>query len=266
MENTKDIPPVSEVAALLAVADVDEFEVLERAFADDTRKGVIAALDKARARIDAERNEDARIQALYEFQRAISRTSADKVIVGLDEVGRGPLAGPLCVGAAVLPDDPRIAFLNDSKKLKPDMREKVAQRIKDVAICYTTVFVDAEDIDSLGIIASLKNAFSQALRQIEAKVDVDAVLLDGNPLHFDRREINVVKGDAKCASIAAASIIAKTERDHLMDELDRIYPGYGFASNKGYGTKSHRDAIHRLGLSPIHRISYCSEFIQNTLF
>lgn len=266
MEKSKDTLPVSKIAEILANVDAAAFDEYEAAFANDARKGVITALGRARMRIEAERDEVARIRSLYEFQREAANAPEGKVIVGLDEVGRGPLAGPLCVGAVVLPDDPKIPFLNDSKKLKPEMREKLAQNIKDVALCHATVFIDAKDIDDFGIIASLKTAFSQALRQIEGNIGVDVALLDGNPLHFDKREINVVKGDAKCASIAAASIIAKTERDRLMDEFDSIYPGYAFASNKGYGTKAHIEAIHRLGLSPIHRISYCSEFTQSTLF
>ena len=115
--------------------------------------------------------------------------------------------------------------------------------------------------------ACLKKAFKQAIAEIESQgVHADVVLLDGNPLHIDPREINVVKGDAKCASISAASVIAKVERDQLMREYDKRYPGYDFASSKGYGSARHRQAIAEMGVTPIHRVSFCGNFLQESLF
>ena len=167
----------------------------------------------------------------------------------------------------VLPDQPRIPGLNDSKQVKPESREVIAVRIKEIALAWTVQYVSPEDIDANGMTASLLHAFRAALAEVEsAGVKPDTVLLDGNPLHMDPREVNVVKGDGKCASIAAASIVAKVERDALMCEYARQYPEYDFSSNKGYASAAHIQAIKDHGLCPIHRASFCHAFMQESLF
>lgn len=258
---------LAEIKVLTEEADDVQLEALERSLASDTRKGVAAAFKRAHARLAAQRKEDERLEGIYGFQTKLAEDAGAHCIVGIDEVGRGPLAGPLAVGAVVLPNEPKIAGLNDSKQVRDVDRAAMADSIKKVALAYTVEFVQPDVIDEIGIMASLRSAFGAAVTSIEAQGQpVDMILLDGNPMRFDVRETNVVKGDSKCASIAAASILAKVERDQLMDELDAQYPGYGFSSHKGYGTKAHRDAIRKLGLSDIHRRSYCSEFLQETLF
>ncbi|WP_165060007.1 ribonuclease HII [Adlercreutzia sp. ZJ154] len=258
---------VEQIRAQLRVADEQEFSVLERSLAADTRKGVRSALDSARARLDAIAAEDNRLRSLYETQQEIMASKRASVAVGLDEVGRGPMAGPLAVGAVVLSSGNRIEGLNDSKQLSESARERIAKEIKDTAIAWSVQFIDASQIDKCGISTALKTAFHRAIVSIEEQgVIPDIVLLDGNPLHLDAREVNIVKGDSKIAAIAAASVIAKVERDSLMNELDKKFPGYGFAENKGYGTATHRQAIRELGLSPIHRVSFCGEFTQASLF
>lgn len=194
-------------------------------------------------------------------------------ILGLDEVGRGPVAGPVAVGGVVLNHAPgtRIARLNDSKQIKPAVREEIAAEISQRAAFACVQYVDAAYIDDHGIAAALRLAFTRAIEQADAALakmgrHIDVVLLDGVALHLDSREVNVVKGDAKCASIAAASILAKVDRDAFMTRADADYPGYGFAQNAGYGTKAHGEAIRRLGLSPLHRKSFCATFTQNSLF
>lgn len=256
---------VADIKARLDTADEEEFAVLERSLRGDTRKGVLSALAKARKRLDALAQETARVKSLYDFERELS---GGKVVVGLDEVGRGPLAGPLSVGAVVLdPEAPLVEGLNDSKQIPEDKRDAVAERARSAARAYCVVHVPPQQIDEEGMSACLRKAFLGAVERIEAQVGrVDVILLDGNPLHLDPREINVIKGDSKCASIAAASVIAKVERDSLMREYDKQYPGYDFASSKGYGSKKHRDAIAELGLSPIHRASFCTNFLQERLF
>ncbi len=257
-------PTVAEIKKRLQQADEAEFEVLERSLVADTRKGVRAALETARHRLAAVAAEQARLEGMYSFQRELAGGS---VAVGLDEVGRGPLAGPLAVGAVVLPDSPRIAGLNDSKQVKPADRERIAEEIKRVALAWAVCYVEPADIDAHGMTASLTSAFKQALRTVEESgIEVGAVLLDGNPLHMDAREINVVKGDGKCASIAAASIVAKVERDALMCRFAEQYPEYGFEANKGYASAAHLEAIKQFGLSPIHRVSFCHAFVQESLF
>lgn len=258
---------LTEIKALTEEADAVQLEALERSLASDTRKGVAAAFKRAHARLDAQRKEAERLDGIYEYQAKLAETAGAHCVVGIDEVGRGPLAGPLAVGAVVLPGDPKIAGLNDSKQVKDVDRTAMAAQIKAVAIAYCVEFVSPAIIDEIGIMASLRGAFSAAVANIEAQGQpVDMILLDGNPMRFDPRESNIVKGDSKCASIAAASILAKVERDELMDELEAQYPGYGFSSHKGYGTKAHMDAIRDLGLSDIHRRSFCTEFMQESLF
>ena len=257
---------VQEIRALLREADEQQLSVLERTLAADTRKGIRSALQVARRRVDAERAERERLDGLFTFERSLLG-EGQGVIVGLDEVGRGAVAGPLAVGAVVLPPDVRIDNLNDSKQLTPEQREEVAGEIKRSAVAWTVAYVDPADIDRDGMSVSLHRAFKAALQGIEGLgVIPDLVLVDGNPLHIDPREVNVVKGDAKCASIAAASIVAKVTRDDFMTKLDASYPDYCFPLNKGYGSPQHIQAIKEHGLSDMHRVSFCRSFMQETLF
>ena len=258
---------VPEIKRRLQQAGPEEFAALERSLVADTRKGVASALETARRRIAAELAEEARLASLFDYERELAASRGARVIVGLDEVGRGPLAGPLAVGAVVLPEGARIEGLNDSKQLRHELREAIAEDIKAQALAWDVEYIQPAEIDAAGMTASLLLAFRRAVAAIEKKgVEVDLILLDGNPLKMDPRELNVVKGDAKCASIAAASILAKVERDALMVAYAQQYPAYGFESNKGYASKDHTDAIREHGLCPIHRVSFCTAFTQPTLF
>ena len=260
-------PTVADIKQRLHEADEREFAVLERSLVADARQGVRDAVERARARLAAEAAERQRLASLYAFERALAAGRGDGVIVGLDEVGRGPLAGPLAVGAVVLPAEPFIEGLNDSKQVKPEVRERIAVQVKAVAVAWTVEYVEASDIDACGRTASLALAFRRAIRRIEeAGVRPDVVLLDGNPMRLDEREVNVVKGDGKCASIAAASIVAKVERDALMCRYAEEYPEYGFDACKGYASAAHIEAIKRYGLTPIHRATFCTAFTQPALF
>ena len=257
---------VPQIKALLDKADYQEFKSLERALSADPRKGVASALKSASKRLEAQRAEHERLQSLYAFERQFV-DRADGLLVGLDEVGRGSVAGPLAVGAVVLPTDTLIEGLDDSKKIKPERRTEIAKSIKGIAIAWTVVYIEPNEIDRDGMTISLRRAFEMAVGRIDEAVDgISVVLIDGNPLHIDERERNVVKGDAKCASIAAASIIAKTERDRLMTERSSLYPSYQFDVNKGYASPQHIEAIRQHGLSPQHRASFCRSFLQETLF
>lgn len=276
---------IADIAKRLAAADEAEYAVLERALGSDPRKGIQQALARARRRLDAQAAETERIDRLYAFQQELAAAAIKRhagaascdddwpCAVGLDEVGRGPLAGPLTIGAVVLPPSPRILGINDSKQLTPARRSVLAEQIRDVAIAWDIEHVPAAHIDDCGMSACLREAFSAAVRAIDAQLSdkpdasgVRAVLLDGNPLHIDPREINVIKGDARVAAIAAASIIAKVARDELMERYAERYPAYGFNANKGYGSADHIAAIKREGLSPIHRASFCQNFLQQHLF
>lgn len=258
---------VAELKGKLQEATAEEFAALERALVADTRKGVRSAVEVARRRLEAEAAEAARLAAMYSFERGLMDSRGASIAVGLDEVGRGPLAGPLAVGAVVLDPDCRIEGLNDSKQIRPEMREELAEGVKERALAWSVQYVSPHDIDANGMTASLFSAFRSAVAAVEeAGVKPDLVLLDGNPLRMDARELNVVKGDARCASIAAASIVAKVERDALMCAYASQYPEYGFEANKGYASPEHIEAIKRCGLSPIHRASFCTSFTQPTLF
>jgi ribonuclease HII len=258
---------VEEIRAMLRAADADEFAALERSLKADSRKGVRSAIEVARRRIAAEQAEAKRLAQLYAFDRSFIADLPDGIVVGLDEVGRGSVAGPLAVGAVVLAADACIAGLNDSKQLTPEQREEIATQIKENALCWAVHYVEPAKIDGQGMSASLREAFAGALAEIErAGVHPDVVLLDGNPLGIDKRETNVVKGDAKSASIAAASIVAKVSRDALMCDLDSTFPQYGFSDNKGYASPEHIEAIRTYGLSSVHRASFCKSFLQETLF
>lgn len=262
---------IDEVAAMLDGCDRDTFESCREALRSDTRKGIVSLLARAEKRLAAEEAEMARLEGMYAHERALAEARGAAVWVGLDEVGRGPLAGPVAAGAVVLDAGTRIPGLNDSKQVPPEARKQIARRIKDEAIAWAVSFVDNGFIDAHGMTAALRRAFSEVLASVEqrlcqAGMAVDLVLLDGNPLGFDAREVNVVKGDATCASIAAASIIAKVDRDALMEEYARMYPQYGWESNKGYASDAHRRAIEEYGLSPLHRASFCTSFTQLSLF
>lgn len=257
---------VPQIKALLDVADEQEYQSLERALAADTRKGVINALASARKRLDTELRERERIEGLYRFEESFL-DSESGLIVGLDEVGRGSVAGPLAVGAVVLPRDVFVEGLNDSKQVKPEKRVEIAAQIKRVALAWTVCYIEPAAIDRDGMTLSLRRAFKGALAAIDETLPgIAAVLIDGNPLHIDDRERNIVKGDSKCASIAAASIVAKTERDALMVKMAADYPVYSFDVNKGYASPQHIEAIRQHGLSPLHRESFCRSFMQETLF
>lgn len=252
---------------MLAQADADQFAALERSLLADQRKGVQQALQATRRRLQAQHAERDRIAQLYAYQRQLAQQRAAQVIVGLDEVGRGSIAGPLAVGAVVLPDDTLIEGLNDSKQVSPAKRREIAERIKDVALAWTVQYIEPSVIDAAGMTASLVMAFRRALQAIESSgVHPDIVLLDGNPLRMDPREVNVVKGDTRCASIAAASIIAKVDRDALMCDYAERYPAYGWDECKGYASPHHIAAIKERGLTPLHRVSFCTSFLQESLF
>lgn len=255
---------LAEIKASLQAATREEYEQLARALAADERKGVKQALAVAQRRLDAEDAERERLAGMYTFQ---AEMAAGGVAVGLDEVGRGPVAGPLTVAAVILPEEPRIEGLNDSKQVPAEKREVIAEEIKQAALAWAIEHVTPAEIDERGMAACLRLAFSRALAAVEAQgIQVDVVLLDGNALGLDSREHNVVKGDAKCASIAAASLIAKVERDALMCRYAEDYPVYGFEKCKGYASAEHIAAIKEHGLSPVHRASFCHAWTQETLF
>lgn len=194
--------------------------------------------------------------------------AGDGVIVGLDEVGRGSLAGPLTVAAVALPDEPQIIGIDDSKKLSPKKREEISAQIDELALGIGIAHIEPGEIDACGMSASIRVAFVRALEACRLNIQergrassIDAVVIDGNPVHIHENEKCVVKGDSKIACISAASIVAKVARDALMCELDVIYPSYDFAKNKGYGTAAHIAAIKEIGPCVEHRRSFLGNIL-----
>lgn len=190
-----------------------------------------------------------------------------QIIVGVDEVGRGPLAGPVVTAAVALPSDFYVPEINDSKKLSEKKREELAPLIKEQAIAYSIGQVNNEVIDEINILEATKIAMKGCIMDLQRKLqkmgkDIDILLIDAVRLeNIDIRQMNIIKGDAKSVSIAAASILAKVTRDRMMIEYAKEYPGYAFESNKGYGTKAHYEGLNAQGLTPIHRKSFLSKYL-----
>ncbi len=181
-------------------------------------------------------------------------------ICGIDEAGRGPLAGPVVAGAVILAKGTEILYLNDSKKLSAKKREELYEEILKKAVSVGVGVVGPERIDEINILQATYEAMGEAVRNLKAEPDIllnDAVTIPG----IEIRQVPIVKGDAKSVSIAAASIIAKVTRDRMMAEYEYAYPGYGFAKHKGYGTKEHTESIKRLGPCPIHRRTFIKKFV-----
>ena len=197
-----------------------------------------------------------RLEQMCEYEKA-HRDCA--LICGVDEAGRGPLAGPVVAGAAVLPKDSRILYLNDSKKLSEKRREELFVRIKEEAIVWAVGIVGPERIDEINILQATYEAMKQAIGNLSQTPDLllcDAVTIPEVKIP----QISIIKGDAKSLSIAAASVLAKVTRDHMMEEYDKLYPQYGFGKHKGYGTAAHIQAIREFGPCPIHRRTFIRKF------
>ena len=194
----------------------------------------------------------ARLEQMREYENTYA---ACAYICGIDEAGRGPLAGPVAGGAVILPKDCRLLYLNDSKKLSEKRREELFVQIKEQAVAWSVGIVGPERIDEINILQATYEAMRQAIAGLGVKPDIllnDAVEIPG----VDIMQVPIIKGDAKSVSIAAASIMAKVTRDHMMEEYDQLFPEYGFAKHKGYGTAAHIQAIAELGPCPIHRRSF----------
>lgn len=209
---------------------------------------------KKAAKLQAEKE---RIEAMREFEEKYESFS---YICGIDEAGRGPLAGPVVAGAVVLPKGKRILYVNDSKKLSEKKREELFDVIKEEALSFGLGIVSPERIDEINILQATYEAMREAVNKLSVSPDIllnDAVTIPG----IDSRQVPIIKGDAKSLTIASASILAKVTRDRIMAEYDLQYPEYGFAKHKGYGTKAHIDAIRQFGPCPIHRKTFIKNFI-----
>lgn len=199
----------------------------------------------------------ARLELMREYENTYAACAN---ICGIDEAGRGPLAGPVAAGAVILPKDCTILYLNDSKKLSEKRREELFVQIKEQALAWSVGIVGPERIDEINILQATYEAMRQAIAGLGTEPDLllnDAVEIPGVAI----MQVPIIKGDAKSVSIAAASILAKVTRDHMMEEYDKLFPEYGFAKHKGYGTAAHIAAIREFGPCPIHRRSFIKNFV-----
>ena len=248
---------IKEIQEIFENADMSEYDSIQESLKDDERAGVIKLIMKYNKKKKAFEDEVQRIFDMKEFER---KYSDYQYICGIDEVGRGPLAGPVCAGAVILPKDAEILYVNDSKKLSGKKREELYKEITEQAIAYKTVFMNHEVIDEINILQATYKAMRQAVNELNPQPDlllIDAVHIP----ELEVKQVSIIKGDAKSFSIAAASIVAKVERDHLMEKYDELYPEYGFAGNKGYGSKEHIEAIKKYGPCPIHRRTFIKKFL-----
>lgn len=227
------------------------------AYESDERSGVIKLVEQAKKRLQKLEEERKRIWKLQEYERKYGQYT---YICGIDEVGRGPLAGPVVAGAVILPKDCDILYINDSKKLTAAKREELYDEIMEKAVAAGIGMVSPQRIDEINILQATYEAMREAISKLDPQPDLllnDAVTIPQVEIH----QVPIIKGDAKSISIGAASIIAKVTRDRLMVEYDKVMPEYGFASNKGYGSAAHIDALKKYGATPIHRRSFIHNFI-----
>ncbi len=248
---------ISEIKSILQAASDTELPAFINAYEKDVRPGVKVLVEKALKRQAAYEKELSRTEKMKEYEKKYVSFS---YICGIDEVGRGPLAGPVVAGAVILPKDCDILYLNDSKQLSEKKREELYALIMEKALATGLGVVSPERIDEINILQATYEAMRQAIGKLKHKPQLllnDAVTIPGVSI----KQVPIIKGDAKSISIAAASIIAKVTRDRMMVEYDRTYPQYGFASNKGYGAKAHIEAIKKFGPTPIHRRSFIGNFV-----
>ena len=221
--------------------------------ANDSRSGVQKAIEKRKRTIQAELDEDLRLEQMLRYEKELYQAGY-QTIAGIDEVGRGPLAGPVVAAAVILPPGCKIKGLNDSKKIPKKKHQDIYQAVMDKALAVGIGLMDSEIIDQVNIYEATKLAMKEALSKLRLKSDY--LLIDAMKLDVDIPQESIIKGDANSLSIAAASIVAKVTRDKLMTDYDKEFPGYDFAQNAGYGTKSHLQGLEQNGVTPIHRKTF----------
>lgn len=248
---------ISVIKSHFQAASMNRLPELISAYEADERIGVQSLIAAANKKLEALEKEKQRTESLKKFEKEYA---AFGYLCGIDEVGRGPLAGPVVAGAVVLPKDCDILYLNDSKQLSEKKREELYDVIMEKAVSVGLGFSSPERIDEINILQATYEAMRQAVSKLAVMPQLllnDAVTIPG----IEIPQVPIIKGDAKSASIAAASIVAKVTRDRLMVEYDKTMPEYGFASNKGYGSAEHIAALQKYGPTPIHRASFITHFV-----
>lgn len=249
---------VGQIKKELELANDNLMEKLLEELAGDTRSGVQSLLRRYEKEKEKLEEEKARIETMKVYEKKYDHLGW---VCGIDEAGRGPLAGPVVAGAVILPQDSKILWLNDSKKLSAKKREELYDVIMEEAIAVGVGYASPARIDENNILQATYEAMREAISKLGVVPQIllnDAVTIPGVTIP----QVPIIKGDAKSVSIAAASIIAKVTRDRLMMEYDKVMPEYGFAANKGYGAANHIEALKKYGPSPIHRATFIGNFVE----
>lgn len=250
---------INEVKEILGSCPMEALPEQLKQFEADSRKGVQNLLTSFRKKYDKHLQELERLEEILTYERGCWEAGYE-LVAGIDEVGRGPLAGPVVAAAIILPKECKIEGVNDSKKLSAKKREELYDIIQEKAVSYGIGVVSNERIDEINILQATYEAMREALSQLSPKADyilADAVTIP----RISTPQRGIIKGDAKSMSIGAASIVAKVYRDRLMEAFDEVYPGYGFGANKGYGSAEHIEGIKKLGITPIHRKTFVKNFL-----
>lgn len=250
---------INDIKGILGSCPMERLPEQLAQFEDDSRKGVQNLLTSFRKKYEKYLQEQSRLEEILSYERGCWEAGYE-LVAGIDEVGRGPLAGPVVAAAVILPKECKIEGVNDSKKLSAKKREELYDVILEKAVSYGIGVVSNERIDEINILQATYEAMREALSQLSPKAEyilADAVTI---PM-VSTPQKGIIKGDAKSMSIGAASIIAKVYRDRLMEALDEVYPGYSFGANKGYGSAEHIDGIKKLGITPIHRKTFVKNFL-----
>ena len=248
---------IGEIKDEFAAAGEADWQNMCDLYREDSRSGVQKLILQYEKKIKALEAEKLRMEQMMQYEHKYEHLG---YLCGIDEVGRGPLAGPVVACAVILPADHQILYLNDSKQLTAKKRDELYDVIMREAVAVGIGYASPARIDEINILQATYEAMREAISKLSVKPDVllnDAVKIP----QVDIRQVPIIKGDAKSVSIAAASIVAKVTRDRLMEEYDKVLPGYGFASNKGYGSAEHIAALKEIGPSPIHRQSFIGHFV-----
>lgn len=243
---------IKEVKERLAMIDELDHPFFEELILDG-RAGVQAAISKRKRELQKQVDEDLRLEKMLAYEKELY-TQGIQLIAGVDEVGRGPLAGPVVAAAVILPKACKIPGLNDSKKIPKSKHKEIYEAVLQNAVAIGIGIKDNQVIDQVNIYEATKLAMMEAIGQLDPQPQ--HLLIDAMKLDLPISQTSIIKGDANSLSIAAASIVAKVTRDQMMEEFDREYPGYDFAQNAGYGTSNHLAGLDQLGVTPIHRRSF----------
>ena len=246
------MPTIKEVKECLAMIDDLDHPLFEELISDG-RAGVQAAISKRKRELQKQVDEDLRLEKMLAYEKELYAQGIH-LIAGVDEVGRGPLAGPVVAAAVILPENCKIPGLNDSKKIQKSKHHAIYQAVLDQALSVGIGIKDNQVIDQVNIYEATKLAMQEAIQELEPRPQ--HLLIDAMKLDLPISQTSIIKGDANSLSIAAASIVAKVTRDQMMAVYDQEYPGYDFAQNAGYGTSNHLEGLEKHGVTPIHRRSF----------